>query len=182
MIDIFIRSLCDDDLMLFYRLGSDVEACRASGAKPAEDIVQAQLQLEKNIELGNCFAIVKKDTLNAIGLIYASPDIHRLNRKAYMLSYRLDRNYWGRGYMPQAVMYMLKFLFMNMGADVVSVAHFTENLRSKRVIEKCGFVYEGTLRREFSHWDGRILDSCVYSMLYEEYCRLMQKTKNIDNG
>ncbi len=176
--NIFIRSLCEDDLMLFYRMGSDVEACRDSGAKPAEDIVQAQLQLEKSIQLGNCFAVVLRDTQTAIGLIYASPDIHRLNKKAYMLSYRLDRNYWGRGYMPQAVKYMLKFLFMNMGADVVSVAHFTGNLRSKRVIEKCGFIYEGTLRREFTHWDGRILDSCMYSMLYEEYCRLYMGDKN----
>ncbi len=177
MNDIFIRSLCEEDLMLFYRMGSDVEACRDSGAKPAEDIVQAQLQLEKSMQMGNCFAIVHRDTLNPVGLIYASPDIHRLNKKAYMLSYRLDRNYWGRGYMPQAVKYMLKFLFMNMGADVVSVAHFTHNRRSRRVIEKCGFVYEGTLRREFTHWDGRMLDSCVYSMLYEEYCRLYGRDK-----
>lgn len=177
MNDIFIRSLTEDDLMLFYRMGSDVEACRASGARPAEDIVQAQVQLEKSMELGNCFAIVLRSAMQPVGLIYASPDIHRLNKKAYMLSYRLDRNYWGRGYMPQAVKHMLKFLFMNMGADVVSVAHFTENLRSKRVIEKCGFVYEGTLRREFSHWDGRILDSCVYSMLYEEYLQLAAEDK-----
>ena len=177
MNDIFIRSLTEDDLMLFYRMGSDVEACRASGARPAEDIVQAQVQLEKSMELGNCFAIVLRSAMQPVGLIYASPDIHRLNKKAYMLSYRLDRNYWGRGYMPQAVKYMLKFLFMNMGADGVSVAHFTENLRSKRVIEKCGFVYEGTLRREFSHWDGRILDSCVYSMLYEEYLQLAAEDK-----
>lgn len=177
MNDIFIRSLTEDDLMLFYRMGSDVEACRASGARPAEDIVQAQVQLEKSMELGNCFAIVLRSAMQPVGLIYASPDIHRLNKKAYMLSYRLDRNYWGRGYMPQAVKYMLKFLFMNMGANVVSVAHFTENLRSKRVIEKCGFVYEGTLRREFSHWDGRILDSCVYSMLYEEYLQLAAEDK-----
>ncbi|MBQ8604676.1 MAG: GNAT family N-acetyltransferase [Oscillospiraceae bacterium] len=175
MNDIFIRSLCPEDLMLFYRMGSDVEACRASGARPCEDIVQAQIQLEKSMEQGNCFAIIHRETMAAIGLIYASPDIHRLNKKAYMLSYRLDRNYWGRGYMSQAVKYMMKFLFMNMGADVVSVAHFTENHRSKRVIEKCSFTYEGTLRREFTHWDGRILDSCVYSMLYEEYRQLYEK-------
>ncbi|MBQ3588746.1 MAG: GNAT family N-acetyltransferase, partial [Oscillospiraceae bacterium] len=172
MEEIFIRSLVQEDLMLFYTMGSDTEACRASGAHPAADIVQAQLQLETAMKNGNCFAIVQRKSLKPVGLIYASPDIHRLNRKAYMLSYRLDRNYWGRGYMPRAVKYMLKFLFMNCGADVVSVAHFTENLRSKRVIEKCGFVYEGTIRREFAHWDGRILDSCVYSMLYEEYKEL----------
>ena len=175
MNDIFIRTLCEDDLMLFYRMGRDVEACRASGAKPAQDIVQAQIHLEKSMEMGNCFAVVLKESMTAIGLIYASPDIHRLNRKAYMLSYRLDRNYWGRGYMPQAVKYMTRYLFMNLGADVVSVAHFTGNERSKRVIEKCGFVYEGTLRREFTHWDGRILDSCVYSMLYHEYCHMYNK-------
>ncbi|MBR5521046.1 MAG: GNAT family N-acetyltransferase [Oscillospiraceae bacterium] len=172
MNDIFIRSLCDDDLMLFYRMGSDTEACRDSGALPADDIIQARSQLEKAMTMGNCFAIVERATLKAIGLIYASPDIHRINKKAFMISYRMERAYWGRGYMPQAVKYMMKFLFLNCGADVVSVAHFTHNERSKRVIEKCGFVYEGTLRHEFTHWDGRILDSCLYSMLYDEYCRM----------
>ncbi len=169
MNDIYIRSLERSDLMLYYRMGSDIEACRSSGAVPADNILTARQQLEKGLQLKNSFVIVEKSTDKALGIIYAMQDIHRVNPNAYMLSYRLERRYWGKGYMPQAVKMILKYLFIHNNADLVSVAHFTGNNRSKRVIEKCGFKYEGTLRREFSHWDGSVLDSRLYSVLREEY-------------
>jgi RimJ/RimL family protein N-acetyltransferase len=71
--------------------------------------------------------------------------------------------------MPQAVGYMMKYLFKNMGADVVSAAHFVGNNQSKRVLEKCGFVYEGTMRKDYLRFDGAVLDSCIYSVTREEW-------------
>ena len=47
-----------------------------------------------------------------------------------------------------------------------------ENLRSQRVIEKCGFLYEGTLRRTYRIYDGSIREVRCYSMLREEYAPL----------
>lgn len=44
-----------------------------------------------------------------------------------------------------------------------------EEKASGRVIEKCGFRYEGTLRRASSIFDGSVHDALVYSMLREEY-------------
>ncbi|MEG1896532.1 MAG: GNAT family protein, partial [Oscillospiraceae bacterium] len=44
-----------------------------------------------------------------------------------------------------------------------------QNERSRRVIEKVGFTYEGTLRQEFVRFDNRVFDSMVYSMTREEY-------------
>lgn len=42
-------------------------------------------------------------------------------------------------------------------------------MRSRRVIEKCGFRYEGTLRRTYRIYDGSIKTIMCYSMLKEEY-------------
>ena len=53
--------------------------------------------------------------------------------------------------------------------DVLSVIHYTFNTRSKRVIEKCGFKYEGTIRNAKELYDGRIVDEACYSILKEEY-------------
>jgi len=166
---IFIRPLARADLMFMYTLYSDTEACRASGARPVDSIIGAQQYLEKHIQLGNCFVIVLKNTSQPVGLIYCTHDIHRYNKTAYMLSYKLHRDFWGQGIMPLAVERMLKYLFTVHNATVVTAAHFTDNIRSKRVLEKCGFRYEGTLRKEFRHWDGSVRDSCMYSILREEY-------------
>ena len=41
--------------------------------------------------------------------------------------------------MPEAVRGVIKWLFDEVGLDFIECAHSPENLRSKRVQEKCGF-------------------------------------------
>ena len=175
---IFIRSLFPGDENAFLRIYSDMDLCLSSGSVPVYTLEDAKRKLQKLMETGESFAIVHTETMKVIGVISVRRDIHRFNNKAYMLGYVLDKEYRGRSLMPQAVKYMLKYLFMNMGADIVTAAHFPDNRRSKRVLEKCGFVYEGTLRREYSRFDGRILDSCMYSITFDEY---MAMAKTVDN-
>jgi putative acetyltransferase len=52
---------------------------------------------------------------------------------------------------------------------LLSVSHYTFNDRSRRVIEKCGFVYEGTLRQTFRRYDGAIFDEAIYSITKDEW-------------
>ena len=49
-----------------------------------------------------------------------------------------------------------------------------ENLASQRIIEKCGFQYEGTLRRIYRIYDGTVKPVRCYTMLREEYDGLRQ--------
>ncbi len=174
----FIRSLLPGDEEAFYRIYSDMDLCLASGAVPVASMEDARKKLNKMIEMGEHFAIVDTATMKVMGVISLRRDIHRFNPHAYMLGYVLAKEYRGQGIMPEAVKYMMKYLFMNMGADIVTAAHFPGNNASKRVLEKCGFVYEGTLRREYSRFDGHILNSCMYSVTYEEYMRM---AKTVDN-
>ena len=174
----FIRSLIYSDREAFYRIYSDMDLCLSSGSLPVSSLEDAQAKLERMIEMGESFAIVSTTTMETIGVLSVRKDIHRYNNRAFMVGYVLDKNWRGQGIMPDAVKYMMKYLFMNMGADVVTAAHFPGNEASKRVLEKCGFVYEGTLRREYARFDGQILDSCMYSVTFEEYLRM---TETVDN-
>ena len=173
---IFIRSLISGDEEAFLRIYSDMELCLSSGSVPVYNMEDAKRKLYKLMETGESFAIVSTENMQVIGVISVRRDIHRYNNGAFMLGYVLDKEYRGRGIMPQAVMYMMKYLFMNMGANLVTAAHFPDNTASKRVLEKCGFTYEGTLRREYSRFDGRILDSCMYSITFEEYLALTENS------
>ena len=62
-------------------------------------------------------------------------------------------------------------VFEEMGLEVLSISHFPFNQRSRRVIEKCGFRYEGTLRKSAVLHDGSVCDEVCYSLLKEEYQR-----------
>lgn len=172
MRNFFIRSLLPGDEEAFYRIYSDMELCLSSGSLPVRSMEDAKSKLNRMIEMGESFAIVHTETMAVIGVISVRKDIHRFNNRAYMLGYVLEKQYRGQGIMPQVVGYMMKYLFMNMGADIVTAAHFPGNESSRRVLEKCGFTYEGTLRREYSRFDGRVLDSCMYSITYDEWLGL----------
>ena len=172
MRNFFIRSLLPGDEEAFYRIYSDMELCLSSGSLPVHSMEDAKSKLNRMIEMGESFAIVHTETMTVIGVISVRKDIHRFNNRAYMLGYVLEKQYRGQGIMPQVVGYMMKYLFMNMGADIVTAAHFPGNESSRRVLEKCGFTYEGTLRREYSRFDGQVLDSCMYSITYDEWLGL----------
>ncbi len=64
---------------------------------------------------------------------------------------------------------MLRYAFEALCLEMVTVYHYPFNTRSQRVIEKCGFVKEGVLRKANCQYDGEILDRVCYSLLREEY-------------
>ena len=175
MTDIFLRSVCREDLNSVYRIYSHRQSCLDCGVKPVRTLGQAQCLLEKIMENRDTFAIVLKENMETAGFISVSKDMHRYNRRRYMLGYILATEYRGQGIMPVAVKRALHHAFFNLGADVVSAACFTDNKASQRVLEKCGFVSEGCLRKEFARYDGQVLDSFIYSMLYEEYKKLYEE-------
>jgi putative acetyltransferase len=91
-----------------------------------------------------------------------------------MFGYVLARDCWGNGYMSEAVRRATEYAFGEAGMQLMSVSHYTFNNRSRRVIEKCGFVYEGTIRRTFLRYDGAVFDEAVYSLTKEEWSSLRE--------
>jgi putative acetyltransferase len=71
--------------------------------------------------------------------------------------------------MAEASKAAIKYAFENLEIKLLTVHHYTYNHQSKRVIEKCGFLYEGTLRHAAKIYDGSIYDLACYSMTKEEW-------------
>ena len=57
------------------------------------------------------------------------------------LGYALHPGYWGRGLIPEAARELLRWGFEELGLRTIWCGHYEGNLKSRRVIEKCGFVY-----------------------------------------
>ena len=64
------------------------------------------------------------------------------------VGYVLSKDYWGRGLMPEAVQAVIDCCFHELGWDYLTCGHFLQNDRSRRVVEKSGFVYFGESRYE----------------------------------
>lgn len=65
------------------------------------------------------------------------------------IGYDLDRNYWGNGYMVEALTRIIEFAKCEMGVKVISACIYTENQKSIHLVEKLGFVLSGSKFEEF---------------------------------
>lgn len=83
------------------------------------------------------------------------------------VEYCMGRDFQNRGYVTEAVKAVTAYAFDTVCFNRVQVSCRHVNLASKRVIEKCGFIYEGTLRQFFNH-KGEFHDRLYYSILKEE--------------
>ena len=91
------------------------------------------------------FGIVLKETNVMIGSIGLIVDPLRENDSVRMLGYALGEAFWGQGFMTEAAGVVVAFGVEMMHLDLISATCYPFNLRSRRVLEKLGFRYEGTL-------------------------------------
>ncbi|WP_399939705.1 GNAT family N-acetyltransferase [Streptomyces sp. BBFR25] len=84
------------------------------------------------------------------------------------LGYCLDEAMWGRGYATEAAHALLTWAFGTLDLNRVQAEADTRNAASARVLEKIGFVREGTLREDCVV-GGEVSDSWVYGLLRREW-------------
>jgi RimJ/RimL family protein N-acetyltransferase len=98
---------------------------------------------------GANFAIELRDTnvlIGCVGLLYCGEEkrSRQMGDADGEIGYWLGVPYWGKGYAVEAVESILSDTSMMEGIDVLWCDHYDGNERSKRVMEKCGFVYHHT--------------------------------------
>ncbi|MBB4659317.1 GNAT family N-acetyltransferase [Parvularcula dongshanensis] len=74
-----------------------------------------------------------------VGLI----GLHRRKRRVFGLGYMLSPRYAGRGLVTEAAGAVCAYGFERMKAEAIVANVFTDNLASRRVLEKTGFDFRG---------------------------------------
>lgn len=108
------------------------------------------------------FALERKDTGEVIGMILqcSSPDIYF---KSSEVGYAIGKKHWNQGYVSEAFKAMIDFLF-SIGVHKVTASYLEGNEASKRVMEKCGLVYEGRKKDDVYYHD-RFYDTENYYII-----------------
>lgn len=84
------------------------------------------------------------------------------------LGYCLAQAAWGHGYATEAARALLGWAYDALDLNRVQAEADTRNAASARVLEKLGFVREGTLREDCVV-DGVVSDSWVYGLLRRDW-------------
>ena len=98
-----------------------------------------------------------------VGLINISMDHNHAD-----ISYYIDTGMRNHGYTTEAALEMLRFGFEILGFEKISGLCMSKNPASRRVMEKIGMTYEGTLRNDLKK-DGIYYDIDHLSILKNEY-------------
>jgi ribosomal-protein-alanine N-acetyltransferase len=122
-------------------------------------------------ETGYPLGIEHKETKQIIGLIglYRVDHINGFAETGFWLGKR----YWRKGYTKEAVILTLRFAFEDLDFHRIYARAFKPNTASIKLIEKLGFVHEGTLRKHVYKY-GRYMDMHFYGMLKEEFNKLFE--------
>jgi len=111
------------------------------------------------------FAItIDKKVIGSIGIV-SKTDIYRKN---FEIGFFLSENFWGQGIATRAIKAATSYSFRDFDIVRVYAESFSDNIGSRRALEKAGFKLEATLKRNIIK-NGIIKDSCIYSVLKEDY-------------
>lgn len=112
------------------------------------------------------WAIIEKESNECIGQI-AYYFVYAKNNLAE-IEYCIGAAFQGKGYATEATKAVIAYGFEHINLHRVQICCRDVNEASRKVIEKCGLTYEGTLRDYFwrnDHYEGKMF----FSILREEY-------------
>lgn len=105
--------------------------------------------------------------------------LHHISYKdgtAVMGYYIGRKDLWSKGYGTEAQMVLLEYAFNTLNLHKVSAEVYDFNPRSKRCLEKCGYVVEG-LQKEHRYRKGRRADCYMLAVFKKNFLPLWKKYK-----
>ena len=148
---LLLRPWCGSDLDDFYEYARVDGVGQMAGWKPHGSIDESRTILDMFIREKKTFALVYGGkAVGSLGIEKYNeqffPELSDLRGRE--IGYALNKDYWGKGLMPEAVRTVIGYLFNVVNLDFILVGHFEWNRQSARVIEKCGFQYVRTIPYE----------------------------------
>jgi RimJ/RimL family protein N-acetyltransferase len=166
-----LRPCADGDGDALFALHSDARVLRYWDSPPwterarADRFIAASRQVAD--EGSGARVVIERSSdgafLGWIGLTSFNADF-----RSASLSYVLTEEAWGHGYATEAARALLGWAFDTLDLNRVQAEADTRNAASARVLEKLGFVHEGTLREDCIV-DGDVSDSWVFGLLEREW-------------
>jgi ribosomal-protein-alanine N-acetyltransferase len=171
---LIIRYWQDSDYKDLYEYASDEEVTKFLSFDTyktyddAKSRISSVLDQMKNNEVMIDYPIVLKSENKVIGSI-GIVDYTEKNFGQIEIGYILNRNYWGNGYMQEALQGMFKNIKERHLAKRIVLKHDLLNERSGNVMKRSGMTFEGVLRKagDENHIHSRY-DVALYSILEEE--------------
>jgi ribosomal-protein-alanine N-acetyltransferase len=172
---LLLRPLCEADAPAIFAIRSDPKIMRYTSSVPLVSLDQAEAFIAREtagMAAGESLRLglqrLEDDTLiGACILFHMNAQCRRAE-----VGYELRHDAWGRGYMHEALVALLRYGFTELQFNRVEADIDPRNVASARSLERLGFIREGLLRQRWIV-DGEVSDSALYGLLHSDW-RLRQ--------
>ncbi len=144
---LILRPWKDEDAGALYKYASDERVGPPAGWAPHISVLNSCEIIHLVLSREGTFAVVLKETMEPIGSVgimkkgQGSADMTETEAE---IGYWIGVPYWGQGLIPEAVREIQRYCFEEAGMTALWCGYFDGNEKSRRVQEKCGFVYQHT--------------------------------------
>jgi RimJ/RimL family protein N-acetyltransferase len=168
---LLLRQIQPGDAEALFATLSDEEAMQFYGHEPHRSLddsralierIQALYTRRESIRWGITLK-GKEQVIGSCGFHHFDTGFHRAET-----GYELNRAFWGQGLMAEAMSAILTYGFTELGLHRVEAIIDIANERSKGLLLKLGFTYEGSLRQRFFFRD-QFEDEHFFGLLRDEW-------------
>jgi [ribosomal protein S5]-alanine N-acetyltransferase len=168
---LLLRKVEKSDVNEIFFLRSDERVMRYLDKPPAKSLEEAGEFIKKITELeanneSVTWAITVKGDVKLIGTICCW-NIQKEHHRAEA-GYVLHPDYWGKGIMQEAFTKVLNYGFKVMDLHSIEANVNPDNKASIKLLERNNFAREAYFRENY-FYNGKFLDSAIYSLLASEY-------------
>lgn len=174
---LILRKFQEDDLEDFYEYAKMETVGPNAGWTPHQNIDFSKEILRSFINGDEVWAICHKTdrkVIGSVGLHKKADDKQEVN---YEIGYVLSTPYEKQGLMTEAIKAVLEFIFLDLKLEKVLVAHFLENTKSSRLIQKFPFKFLRNI--EYNSRDFGIKTSKLYVMTKQDF--LEENDENMES-
>lgn len=144
---LILRPWKEDDAEELFRYAQNPRVGPITGWPPHASVEDSRRIIRDVLSTPENYAVVLKDTglpVGSIGLLFGEVSQVPIAGSEAGVGYWIGVPYWGCGLIPEALREITRHAFEDLGLDGLRGGYFDGNLNSKRVLDKCGFVYHHT--------------------------------------
>ncbi|SHK29194.1 Protein N-acetyltransferase, RimJ/RimL family [Hathewaya proteolytica DSM 3090] len=164
---LLLREWHENDLQDLLELLQDERVAKCSGGRTILDVDDCRNSLHCFMKSGLSWAISLHSSDKVIGFIgidNISLDKNHDHLNSCYIGYTINTDYWNKGFATEATKALIKHLLEIEQRDEIWTSHYNFNSQSKRVIEKCGFIYRFSKEKSLKTLDGKIVQELCYSI------------------
>lgn len=144
---VILRPWTEDDAKSLYEYAKDPRIGPAAGWPPHTSPENSREIIRTVLSKPETYAVVPKSVGIPVGsagiMTYGSSNVP-LGKTEGEIGYWIGVPFWGMGLIPEAVDFLLLRCFGELNLSAVWCAYYDGNEKSRRVQEKCGFIYHHT--------------------------------------